>query len=293
MVNQFKYSKMTRRNKILIVLALLIVAIPSWLIYDYTQNNPKFCTTCHLMNTAYETWDQSAMQNLNCHECHESDIVESLGHVVEVLTENPQHVTKITEIDNELCEHCHASNDPQWLQVINTAGHKAHVFGREQPPDCIDCHGLCLHVFEASEEICIECHEESIMMSIRETEISCMACHEFTTRLFFPEREDCINCHDFARQQAIMEEFYHKNIQVDTNCLSCHNPHMEKQYIECEDCHDTSGYGLHNGISHNDCEVCHSPHTLVEMRDNCLTCHTDRIEHYAPAECYNCHSFDS
>jgi hypothetical protein len=29
------------------------------------------------------------------------------------------------------------------------------------------------------------------------------------------------------------------------------------------------------------------------MRDNCLICHRDRVEHYSQAECHSCHSFGS
>ena len=292
MVNCLKLPELNRKNLIIFSIVALALAIPVVYVYDYTQNNPKFCTTCHLMNSAYETWDQSAMHDLNCHECHESDMVESLGHVVEVLTKNPQQVTKITEVDNELCEHCHVSNDPQWLQVVNTEGHKVHFFDKPQPPYCIDCHGLRLHVFEPPEEICKECHEKSLTMGTPTMEIHCIVCHEFTTALLLPEREDCVNCHDFARLQTIMEESYHKNTQVDIDCRSCHNPHIENAYIDCTNCHDQSGYGLHDKTVHSDCKICHAPHRDTDMRDNCLTCHRDRETHYYPVNCDNCHSFD-
>jgi hypothetical protein len=292
-VDRLKLPEMTRRNQVIIAIALLIIAIPSYFIYDYTQNNPKFCTTCHLMNTAYETWDISAMHDLNCHECHESDMVESLGHVVEVLTENPQHVTKVTEVDNELCEECHASNDRRWRQVASTAGHEVHFFERDQPPDCIECHGLRLHVFEPPEEICMECHDKETRMDTPEIEMHCLDCHEFTDRLLFPEKEDCINCHDFARLQAIMDESIHQSVRVETDCFSCHNPHEERKFVDCESCHDTGGLGLHDNTSHTSCELCHTPHSLTGMRDNCLTCHLDRGEHYSQADCHLCHSFGS
>lgn len=291
MLSKIKIPEMTRRNKILIVITLVAITIPSLLIYDYTQNNPKFCTTCHLMSHAYETWDQSAMNELNCHECHESDMIESLGHVVEVLTKNPQEVTKITEIDNELCEHCHSSNKPQWTQVTYTAGHRIHIFEKGDPPACIECHGLVLHVFEAANDICEECHFERFTFNTHDQILNCTDCHEFNARLLFPKKEDCIDCHDFARKMSIMEETYHKSTQVETNCMSCHNPHTDKLYYECEDCHDMSGSGLHNIIEHNECETCHTPHSEVEMRQNCLTCHTDRDNHFTPVECYNCHFF--
>ena len=292
-MDRLKLPEMTQRNQAIIAIALLIVAITSYFIYDYTQHDPKFCTTCHLMNTAYETWDVSAMHELNCHECHESDMVESLGHVVEVLTENPQHVTKITEVDNELCEECHASNDRRWLQVLNTEGHRVHFFERDQPPDCIECHGLRLHVFAPQEELCMECHDKDTGMDAPEIEIHCLDCHEFTDRRLFPESEDCINCHDFARIQSVMDESIHRSVKVKTDCFSCHDPHAERTFVDCESCHDTSGLGLHHISSHTKCELCHTPHGQTGMRDNCMICHMDRGEHYSQAECQSCHSFGS
>jgi nitrate/TMAO reductase-like tetraheme cytochrome c subunit len=47
-----KLPTMTRRNQVLLMIGLLAVLIPSLFIYDYTQNTPRFCTTCHLMNPA-------------------------------------------------------------------------------------------------------------------------------------------------------------------------------------------------------------------------------------------------
>jgi nitrate/TMAO reductase-like tetraheme cytochrome c subunit len=56
-----KLPEMTKRNQLLLVLAILIIAVPSIFIYDYTQNNPNFCTTCHIMDEAFVTWESSSM----------------------------------------------------------------------------------------------------------------------------------------------------------------------------------------------------------------------------------------
>jgi hypothetical protein len=39
-------------------------------------------------------------------------------------------------------------------------------------------------------------------------------------------------------------------------------------------------------------ETYHTPHSEAEMRDTCLSGHTDWEEHYALTECYNCHFFE-
>jgi nitrate/TMAO reductase-like tetraheme cytochrome c subunit len=290
--SRVKLPEMNRRNLILISIIVIVVMVPSVFAYNYFQNNPKFCTTCHLMNQAYETWDHSAMHEVNCHTCHEAGIVEGLGHVVDVITKNPQEVTRPTEVDNEICETCHTSEDPKWLQVVNTAGHKVHFFGSGQPPDCIDCHGIQLHVFEPPEEACDECHETTTMMGTPEMHIHCLVCHEFTVQdeSLFPEHGECAACHE---EKETMEITFPTNAHANTTCLNCHNPHVEEQQTDCVTCHDGPETGLHQLSAHGNCESCHVPHSSEDMRDVCVSCHTDKDEHYAPTECATCHSFGS
>ena len=284
-----KLPEMNRRNKALLLVLLVIIVVPSVFIYDYTQNNPKFCTTCHLMNEAYDTWSVSAMHDLNCHECHETDMVESIGHVIEVLTKNPDDVTKPTEIDNSLCEHCHASNDPQWLQVVNTAGHKVHFYGDADHADCIDCHGLRLHAFEPPEQTCVECHEEEKTYVEELMGTHCVSCHEFTAvdHDLFPPSNVCLQCHE---EQNMTGVSFPVDVHTRTACVNCHNPHEEEQVPDCTQCHG-EGEGLHLEAGHVECTSCHIPHSDAEVRATCESCHVDKEDHYAPVNCAACHSF--
>jgi len=289
-VTEIRLFDFLKRNKKIAVATLLVLTIPSYFIYDYTQNNPKFCTTCHLMNDAYETWDASAMHELNCHNCHESNILESLDHVIEVLFENPDEVTKLTVIENEVCEKCHADNDPQWLQVANTAGHEVHLFTQEEPT-CIGCHGLQLHVFAASEETCYQCHSPDHDAACEVMDVHCIVCHEFTDteNELIPQRDDCLRCHE---GQQIMGVSFPSGAHNDTACDNCHNLHIEEQIIECVTCHtEILGGGLHTLSAHDDCNDCHVPHSSESMSDGCLSCHVDKTEHFLQAECSVCHGF--
>ncbi len=284
--------ELLKKNQKIIFAALIVVAIPSYFVYDYTQHNPKFCTTCHLMNEAYEAWDASAMHDLDCHKCHETDMMESLGHVREVIFEKPQEVTKITEVDNKLCENCHASEDPQWLQVVNTAGHKVHFFESNEAPDCIDCHGIQLHVFEPPEETCDACHGEEFDQPCVDMRVHCVVCHEFTVTGddLIPARSDCLDCHE---AQDTMGVSFPTDAHSDTPCMNCHNPHDREQHSECTTCHPVPSKGLHEETAHVNCISCHTPHSDEPMRDNCLSCHLDKTEHFEPANCVSCHSFGS
>ena len=281
-----------KKNQKIFAVALVVLAIPSYFIYDYTQHNPKFCTTCHLMNDAYETWDASAMHDLNCHSCHETNMIESLDHVREVIFEKPDTVTKPTVIENELCEKCHASEDPKWLQISNTAGHKVHIFTQDEEPECIGCHGLQLHVFEPPEEACYKCHDEDYEGASEEMGAHCTVCHEFTVtdHELIPQRDDCADCHD---GQQTMGVSFPDAAHNDTACIDCHNPHIEEQHTECSECHEVGlGGGLHAVVAHYECSSCHVPHSSDPMRGECLSCHVDMSDHGGSAECSLCHRFE-
>lgn len=292
MSSKIRIPEMNRRNIILITIIVVLVLVPSVAAYNYTQNDPKFCKTCHLMNTAYETWDHSAMHDVNCHTCHETTIMEGLGHVIDVFTKNPQEVTLPTEVENEICENCHASEDPKWLQVLETAGHEVHFFESSEPPMCMECHGVQLHVFEPPEETCEECHDETMMMGTQEMHIHCLVCHEFTTEdeNLFPQREVCAACHE---GKETMEITFPTNAHVNTTCLNCHNPHVGEAHTECTTCHEDTSSGLHQQPAHTQCDLCHIPHSSEDMRDVCITCHGDKDDHYASTPCSTCHSFIS
>ncbi len=68
------------KAKLLITALILIIvsggSYVAYKFYDFTQNNPKFCVGCHLMQPAYDSWSQSEHKTLNCHDCHHLTIPE-------------------------------------------------------------------------------------------------------------------------------------------------------------------------------------------------------------------------
>jgi len=272
---KLKLFELTRKKSIVIGIILVGLLIPSALAYDYTQRNPRFCTSCHLMNPAYESWDQSAMHDVNCHTCHKTDILRGLEHVVSVITKNPQRVTLSAEVDNEICENCHASKDPRWLQIVNTAGHRVHLFGRTQPPRCTDCHGIRLHNFTPPEAVCQGCHDQALMMGGPEMKPHCTVCHGFTATGddLFPKRKDCLSCHEGRETTTVS---FPLGAHANTSCSTCHNPHASKEHTACRDCHDPPEQGLHQIKEHSDCVTYHIPHSRDKIRDACANCHRNK-----------------
>lgn len=279
---------MTRKNQILLLLTLLVIAIPTIFIYDYTQNNPKFCTTCHLMNEAYDTWQTSAMHDLNCHNCHETDMITSLNHLYEVLVKKPQNVTKPIEIDNEVCVECHKSEDPQFPQISNTTGHKVHIYGNGDDTECIECHGISLHVFQPPEEACFKCHEPEKIHVSETMRADCLDCHQFLVEEedLIPQRANCLDCHE---EKELVTISMPADAHLNSTCTTCHNPHGQVTDIDCMECH-TVDEGLHDISQHTNCTSCHVPHKTPTIRETCESCHIDKVDHYTPVHCTKCHN---
>ncbi len=273
---------------IYILIILVVILVPSALAYNYFENDPRSCTSCHLMSTAYDTWDHSAMHDIKCHTCHETNMLVSLNHIITVITSNPEEVNAIAEVENDICEDCHNTDDPKWIQIADTVGHKVHFFESQEQPDCIDCHGLQLHVFEPPQETCNECHDDTLAMDPEELNTHCIVCHEFTatTELLRPERSECLTCHP---EMNITKVSFPTGAHENTTCIVCHNPHTTEEYTPCISCHDVISNGLHNVESHSLCETCHKPHSTEDFISSCLSCHTDRKDHFPGISCETCH----
>jgi nitrate/TMAO reductase-like tetraheme cytochrome c subunit len=284
------FPEITRKKQLLLLGIILAMLVPGLFVYNYTQNNPKFCTSCHIMQFAYDSWQESVHMPIECHVCHETNIQESLSHVYKVLTKNPQEITTPADVENMVCENCHTTDDPKWPQIAETAGHKTHVFDVGVMPNCIDCHGDRVHIFEPPEERCVECHGEELVIASEIAEVHCITCHDFLTTMhdLFPYREDCLECHDVEPVDVSFPDGAHS----DTDCKVCHDPHIEEQHRDCVECHQVVNLGLHEEASHDECLDCHTPHNPVSMRENCLKCHEDKsLSHFGFRECALCHSF--
>ena len=225
------------------------------------------------------------------YRCTSNARARSLDHVVKVIFENPDTVTKPTVIENEVCEDCHANNDPQWVQIANTAGHSIQYSTQEEEPACIDCHGTELHTFSPQEETCLQCHSHDHSDAGEVMDVHCIACHEFisTEHELIPQRDDCLQCHE---GQQTMGDSFPSGAHNNTACDGCHTIHIEERLTECVTCHlDTLGGGLHTLSTHDNCNDCHIPHSSEPVRGICLSCHVDKIEHFDTTECSLCHRF--
>lgn len=265
----------------------------SYRVYSYTQDDPVFCRSCHTMEKAWDRWSQSAHNKVNCHSCHESSPVESFEQVFKYAISKPDEVNKHALVSDEACKKCHESNDPRWIQVENTAGHKVHAV--DQRISCLKCHSVTVHNFEPPAKICLACHGNSEVKMTKMAERYCTDCHNYLaeSNSLKPGRKECLDCHETL---AKTEVHWPTNAPMQFQCSQCHQPHkQQKPEVACQSCHQNQDKkGLHEAKGHQaaNCQTCHKPHEWkVTERQTCYTCHGERVNHKPDLFCGSCHNF--
>jgi len=288
--------------KVVLTVILLVVifggSYGSYRIYDYTQNDPEFCRSCHTMNVAWDKWQNSEHSKVGCHSCHTVSPVAGAQLVLNYLMENPDKNANHASIPDKACEKCHYSGDPQWVQVEQTAGHKTHA--EDQNIACQTCHGMRLHQFRPTTEICVACHadhvtgqEKSIKVE-QMRDLHCVECHQFLREdsPLRPTRETCLGCHQKITTNNVV---FPEGAPMAWDCRECHKPHDKANpVVDCLGCHTTAKTeGLHGAKTHSEsrCKVCHQPHEWkVTKRETCLSCHQDKVSHNPDNACTDCHT---
>lgn len=147
------------------------------------------------------------------------------------------------------------------------------------------------------------------------TAASCATCHHPDTP---PPATTCASCHrgggpagapaDSVRIRGDKRLPHSLHAADASECTACHTPPgMSAKKLACADCHedrhtkDGSCLSCHAGgvmAKHEfpkwdhdgGCADCHTLPALKEWsRPVCLACHADRVEHYPPDACTDCH----
>jgi predicted CXXCH cytochrome family protein len=276
---------------------LIALAIGAWRGRQYMDHDPKFCTSCHTMNSAYALWGQSAHNKIECHTCHEPDVASNLHQLWVYATRKPDEVVKHAQVDRAVCEQCHTTgaNASKWNRIQETPGHRVHV-GKERV-ECTQCHAMSVHRFKPPKELCVTCHKKVTLAAAGTmAEMHCLQCHPFMAqdakRPLKPDRAACMECHELRQ---IKGEIFPAKAPMRWDCGRCHKPH-EKMYLgreDCLKCHDTMTEGIHRVKSHNNCVSCHKPHGWNTTPAACTSCHASVSvdKHHATRgkTCKDCH----
>ncbi len=287
-----KFPKKVTIPIVVIIPALVIILVGGYYllhVYDYIQNDPSFCQSCHIMETSWDRWATSAHKVVGCHSCHEQSAVASFVELVGVALGKYERVEKHAIVPDEACKECHESGSARWIQVEATAGHKIHA--EEQNIACVKCHSVSVHRFAPPGAVCNLCHEEQVKVNGMAS-MHCTTCHQFLVEgePLLPNRKDCLDCHQALTELGVT---WPADAPMQYPCGKCHQPHQQTQpVVDCLSCH-TEG-GLHLTAAHraSSCQTCHKPHEWrVTQRETCLTCHPEKAEHNPGILCGSCHGF--
>ena len=310
---------LTLKAKILIISLVLVIfsggGFIAYKFYDFTQNNPKFCVGCHLMQEAYDSWAKSEHKELNCHDCHHLTIPEQNQLLISFVMHRPNTVParhgKVI-VPSETCDQCHTSEKAP--RINKSLFHAKHVYMEQL--ECTLCHGDVkadksgLHHFLPTEKFCVKCHEGKMVHGEGMGGLACLNCHTDRTKDLKPGRRKCLYCHstDEGVKKILQDEatidvkffppdpstikkatkiVYSEKAPMQFYCYECHKPHTQGKVRpgseHCLSCHaNIAKVGKHKVHLAMDmqCKDCHRPHlwtvTEASAKQVCAQCHEYR-----------------
>jgi len=307
---------MPLKGKIIIALLLLVIFIGGGVVafkfYDFTQNNPKFCVSCHLMKPAFVAWEKSEHKGINCHDCHHLSIPEQNRLLINFVLYRPEKVPprhgKVI-VPWKFCITCHWEKNEKYPRaplVNRSRFHAKHVFMEQV--ECSKCHGYRVHRFSLEERYCTECHKGRDVHGTGMEQLPCLNCHTDRMVDLKPGRKKCLYCHGsedirkelieggtidvkhFQPTPEVIKKAIKINVPPDApmqfHCYECHKPHekVKPDYGDCmKVCHSDQPYVGKHGIHlqmNMQCTNCHKPHqwkvTPAQAKKDCTKCHEYR-----------------
>jgi predicted CXXCH cytochrome family protein len=275
-------EKLTRKGRVIITLLILVILVGgstvAYNVHDFTENNPKFCVSCHLMQKAYNAWAKSVHSNVTCHECHYATPAEQNRMLLMTILKRPQSVSprhgKVV-VPWKMCFKCHWEKEPGYENAPNIAksrGHAKHVFIEQI--ECSKCHGYIknsknkagLHEFLPSDRFCLKCHEGKKVHGLGMTGLACLACHTDKTKDIRPNRDKCLTCHGDPETRARIA------LEPKTTDTRHFTP-TEKMIKKASNLGVTFPPGAPMAF---ECYTCHKPHTKVKPdQSDCFKCHRE------------------
>lgn len=275
-------SKFIEENQKTIVLLLLLITVIGGIVgaryYKYTKEDPQYCTTCHMMQEAFKTWEKSKHRDFPCQKCHVMSLLEQNKMLISYVVKGTAGGTSQTHgriSPWNACRSCHMSDVAQGSVTLDSSyGHAKHVF--MQKINCSKCHTGTLHLFRPNEQACSECHKDKVIHGMGMEGMSCLKCHSYSEKA--PKMINtarCISCHKDIPSKGVMASF---------KCFDCHKPHGKIKLTsqDClKNCHGSEAkvgqHNLHMTKAKLDCLDCHKAHVWVvgkkEAAHLCNRCH--------------------
>ncbi len=265
---------------ILILIVSAIILVRGYRFYEYTKTDPRFCSTCHLMEEGFRQWRRSKHSHIICQKCHELTLLEENKLLLAFAFKGTWHVPQEhgSKKPWEACLGCHIQEAAQGAKTLRSSyGHARHVFMQEIK--CNSCHRNTIHNFSADSQLCQNCHKDKLVHGMGMAGLYCLNCHSFAEeRPKMVSVERCYNCHSDIPRKGVMARI---------ECFQCHHPHGELK-MKSKDCLGTchgnetrvGKHGKHMKLTPLECIDCHLPHTWVVGRELaktlCTKCHPYR-----------------
>ena len=158
--------------------------------WNYMMHENDFCSSCHVMKTAFSRFRVSEHDKLECHACHQQSIFASTRELYYWVLDRPEKIPPHAPVPNTVCGTCHQQSqaDSTWKRISATAGHRVHFKSDSSALKdlmCVKCHAQDVHAFKAVDLSCGQsgCHEKvevRLGAMANQSGLHCVTCHEFT-----------------------------------------------------------------------------------------------------------------
>lgn len=279
-LSEFCAGFIEENQKAIVFLLLLITAIGGivgYRYYVYTKEAPEFCTSCHMVQEAFKTWQLSKHRDIPCQKCHAMSILEQNRMLVAFVVRGGQSATQSHGRISpwNACRECHLAEATQGSVTFrNSYGHARHVF--MQNISCSKCHSGTLHAFTPNPQACQGCHQDKVIHGMGMEGMSCLRCHSYgekAPKMIANDR--CLTCHKHIPTRGPMAHL---------KCFDCHHPHgkIRPSSADCmKSCHGNESqvgqHSLHLTRAKLQCLDCHKAHGWTvgkkEAVGLCNRCH--------------------
>lgn len=264
--------------------APVLIGVTGGVVYS---KRPIFCTACHEMRFAIQTWRVSPHKNVSCEQCH---VMPSISSMIRAKRGDGEKFLYETELGNESkniqanilnanCEKCHTNIADSIVHHNLKITHRRHL---ERGIECTFCHDDIVHDPDATTKdilkntlknilkmtVCFDCHDG------RKASNSCNLCHE-----------------TFSSKQK--DKFSSEWITTHKQAIAKHNAYLKRYLNEefCKNCHrfataskistETSS-NKHKQPAHPLGWVKTHPESAKKNPGNCVNCHKEGF-------CIACH----
>jgi len=278
------------RGIVLVLLTIITILgfATGYKYYNYTQEEPQYCATCHIMDDAFIEWGKGKHSLVVCQRCHQLSMLEQNQLLVAYVVKGTQQGFsqthgRIRAWDG--CRGCHEDVITQGEGSLLKTGHAHHVILRKL--DCRVCHKNKLHNFQPPQMLCLSCHKDKTIHGLEGNSATykdtCLSCHSFLNKKAPGiKRDRCDICHKKIPQEGPM---------AGVKCHQCHQPHRSNKVTidSClRFCHNEINKGQAHRVHYDRsiyCFSCHTPHSWkinikIDYR-RCKPCHERRLyEHF-------------